>query len=215
MFVISGKDEVRMGNGEKVALGLGSFGRPLAPHPAGADCDQRLADLVAGAPGDVFDALLRSFFILPSTAMVRRDVLIAEGMFQTDFRNTDDYDLWLRLGRKGRFLLRKDPLTYYERQPTSISRNTLHTGENEIKIFTGLLASGLTPRQRRLASRRLARRYFERAYHLRSTDPAESWRCLRWSLRLRPSSVVTWKLLLANLWHHHRPHATPQQDAQG
>ncbi|MGC9293178.1 MAG: glycosyltransferase family 2 protein [Acidobacteriaceae bacterium] len=167
------------------------------------------------AEGDVFDALLRSFFILPSTAMVRREVLVAEGMFQTNFRNTDDYDLWLRLGRKGRFLLRNEPLTYYERQPTSLSHNTLRTGENEIAIFTGLLASDLTPRQRRLASRRLARRYFERAYHLRSTDPAESWRCLRRSLQLRPGSAVTWKLLLANLWRRHRQHATPQQNAQG
>ena len=49
----SGKDEVRMGNGEEVALGLGSFRRALAPDAAGADGDQRLANLIAGALGIV------------------------------------------------------------------------------------------------------------------------------------------------------------------
>ena len=47
----SGKDKVRMGNGKEVSLGLGSLGRALAPDAAGADGDERLFELVAGALG--------------------------------------------------------------------------------------------------------------------------------------------------------------------
>ena len=42
-----------MGDGQKVALGLGSLGRALAPNPAGTDGDLRLQQLVAGSPGVV------------------------------------------------------------------------------------------------------------------------------------------------------------------
>ena len=52
-FAKSGKDKVRMGNGEEVALGLGSLGRALAPDAAGADGNQRLFELIAGALGVV------------------------------------------------------------------------------------------------------------------------------------------------------------------
>ena len=53
LFAKCGKDEIRVGNGEKIALGLGSFGRSLAPDSAGADGDERLLGLVSAAPGVV------------------------------------------------------------------------------------------------------------------------------------------------------------------
>ena len=161
------------------------------------------------AEGNIFERLLQSFFILPSTAIVRRDALMAVGMFRTTFRNADDYDLWLKLSRRWRFLFLNEPLTFYERQPTSLSRNTIVTGESEIAIFTELLAGDLTSHQRTLASRRLARRYFERSYHLRSANPTESGHALRCSLKLWPWSLRTWKLGIANLWHSRRRSVIP------
>jgi hypothetical protein len=47
----SGEDEVGIGDGEEVALGLGAFVGALAPEASGADGDEGLADLVAGALG--------------------------------------------------------------------------------------------------------------------------------------------------------------------
>ena len=42
------KNEVRMGDGQEVSLGLAAFGRSLAPHAARAHRNERLADLVTG-----------------------------------------------------------------------------------------------------------------------------------------------------------------------
>ena len=51
LFAEGGEDEVGVGDGEEVALGLGALVGALAPDAAGADGDQGLADLVAGALG--------------------------------------------------------------------------------------------------------------------------------------------------------------------
>ena len=48
-----GEDEVGVGNGQEVALGLGALVGALAPETAGADGDLGLQDLVAGAAGSV------------------------------------------------------------------------------------------------------------------------------------------------------------------
>src|SRR6202046_2655308 len=53
LFTESGEDEVGVGDGEKVTLSLGALLGALAPDAAGADGDQRLADLVDGAFGVV------------------------------------------------------------------------------------------------------------------------------------------------------------------
>ncbi len=44
-----GEDEVGIGDGEEVALGLGALVGAFAPDAAGADGDERLANLIAGA----------------------------------------------------------------------------------------------------------------------------------------------------------------------
>jgi len=171
------------------------------------------------AEGNIFDRLLRSYFILPSTAMVRRDVLMAAGMFDVRRRRAEDYDLFLRLSPRCRFLLLNEPLAYYEQQPTSLTRNSLAMIEAQISIFeqlvTGELVGRLTPRQHRLASRKLAGLYYECSYHLRSVDRGKSWQALFRSLRLRPISTATWKLALGNAWHsggrtlHHSKKVAP------
>ena len=160
------------------------------------------------AEGDIFENLLRSYFILPSTTMVRRDVLIAAGMFDARRRRAEDYDLFLRLSRRWRFLLLNESLTYYEQQPTSLTRNSQAMIEAQISIFedllTGQLVGKLTPHQRAVASRRLARFHYESSYHLRSVHRGKSWQALLRSLQFRPGSAATWKLALANLWHECR-----------
>lgn len=152
--------------------------------------------------GDIFDNLLRAAFILPSTAMIHREFLIATGMFNVKRRYAEDYDFFLRASRRSRFLLLNEPLTYYDQQPTSMTRNTLAMVSSEVDLFedlvTGRLVGELTRSQLTAASTKLARRYYEGSYELRSKDPRKSWQWLRKSLRLRPGSLLTWKLLAAN-----------------
>ncbi len=177
-------------------------------HDAARPDGTRYLDGKGAAEGNIFEDLLRSYFILPSTAMVLRSAAIAAGMFDVRQRSVDDYDFFLRVSRKWRFLLLNEPLTYYEQQPTSLTRNSLAMIQGQISIFEDLIAGRLvgtlTPHQRAVASRRLARFYYESSYHLRSVHRGKSWQALRRSLHFRPGSAATWKLALANLWRECR-----------
>ena len=51
LFAEGGEDEVGVGDGKEVALGLGALVGAFAPDAAGADGDEGLANLVAGAAG--------------------------------------------------------------------------------------------------------------------------------------------------------------------
>ena len=57
--------------------------------------------LPAGKPADAFWPLLRSNFIPQMGAVARRDVLLKLGGYREDMRYAEDYDLWLRLARRG------------------------------------------------------------------------------------------------------------------
>ncbi|MCE5307561.1 MAG: glycosyltransferase family 2 protein [Acidobacteriales bacterium] len=45
----------------------------------------------------LYATLLRASFIIPSTTVVRRDAVVAAGLFDQSLRSCEDLDLWLRL----------------------------------------------------------------------------------------------------------------------
>jgi glycosyltransferase involved in cell wall biosynthesis len=55
-------------------------------------------------PLDLFWTLVRSNIIPQLATAVRRDVLLASGGYEESMRWAEDYDLWLRLSRKHRFV---------------------------------------------------------------------------------------------------------------
>jgi len=65
------------------------------------DDHERPLPQVVGGPAVPMDALyqrlLRANFIIPSTVVVRRDAIVAAGMFDATLRSCEDWDLWLRL----------------------------------------------------------------------------------------------------------------------
>ena len=58
-FAKCGKNEVRMGNGKEVALGLGALGRAFAPDAAGTDGDQRLLESGSRCPWGSLSGLMK------------------------------------------------------------------------------------------------------------------------------------------------------------
>ena len=54
-----GEDEVGVGDGEEIALGLGTLVGALAPDAAGADGNEGLSNLVAGSPWDRRSGLMK------------------------------------------------------------------------------------------------------------------------------------------------------------
>jgi glycosyltransferase involved in cell wall biosynthesis len=84
--------------------------RLAASHPSAAayycqaqtmdDHERRLPQVVGGpaVPAEaLYHRLLRANFIIPSTVVLRRDVVVAAGMFDATLRSCEDWDLWLRL----------------------------------------------------------------------------------------------------------------------
>jgi glycosyltransferase involved in cell wall biosynthesis len=58
-----------------------------------------------------------------STVLARRDALEAERGFSTEFRSAEDWDLWLRLARRGRVACSTAIATTYLVRPGSLSRD--------------------------------------------------------------------------------------------
>ncbi len=77
--------------------------------------------------GDVRDAILERNFVAFSTALVRRRALLAlrmedgTGPFDPGLPSCQDWDLWIRLSRKGEFLFLDKPLAGVAPSPDSIS----------------------------------------------------------------------------------------------
>jgi len=61
--------------------------------------------------------------ITPSSALVRRDAVIKDGGFREDIRACEDWEMWFRLQRLGKFEAVSDPLTDYYIYPKSLSSN--------------------------------------------------------------------------------------------
>lgn len=148
--------------------------------------------------GNVYERLLRSCFVLPSTAVIRRRLIVEAGLFSEEIRGTEDYDLWLRLARICPFAIVPECLVRYERQENSVSRNALAMAHSDAMIFRTLLRQDLTPAQRRLVEERLAQNLFDLAWHSRTDSPSRALMAAWCSVRLQPARLTAWRLLLAS-----------------
>lgn len=61
--------------------------------------------------------------ITPSTALVKREMVLQHGGFREDIRACEDWEMWVRLQRLGQFEAVSDPLTDYYVYPNSMSAN--------------------------------------------------------------------------------------------
>lgn len=149
------------------------------------------------ASGWIFDCLLDSMFVFPSTVLARRDALMTAGMFAESLRYVEDYDLWLRMAPEYQFHFVPDALTSYNRQESSLTKNIEAMSRAEISVLRSLLKKELTPKQRRSVRRRLARNLFSLSYELRRKDRSESLRTAWDCLLMNPAHAASWKLLAA------------------
>lgn len=72
--------------------------------------------------GDLRPYLLKSNFILRSSIMIPRNLLLDLGGSDENLRGDDDWDLWFRLGGKARFAYLEQPLALRHKGSDSMSR---------------------------------------------------------------------------------------------
>lgn len=143
-------------------------------------------------PERLFDALLTSCFIYPSTVMAHRGRLLEAGGFDESLPIVEDYDLWLRLAHRGQIDFLSRPAVTVRRHDEGISaRRKRQTAEGTIRVLQRVWRNmQLTGRQRLLLRRSLARSHTHLALFLRGAgEPREArkhfWRAIRWN-PLRP-----------------------------
>jgi glycosyltransferase involved in cell wall biosynthesis len=89
--------------------------------------------------GKEFESLLRQNFIHTSSAMVRRSALAESGLFDPMLINAQDWDLWIRMARIGKFGFIDEILSHY-RVHDSQTVGTLKYARNLVYSDQVLLA---------------------------------------------------------------------------
>ena len=117
--------------------------------------------------GYVFDRLLLSGFILPSTVLMRRTCFEQSGMFDESMRSHEDIDLWLRICRKWKAVLVPKALTHRRQGLSNMTANHDLRTRYDIRLFEKALAlPGLSTGQRATINQRLGEAYFSRGQFL-------------------------------------------------
>lgn len=94
----------------------------------GRDLPQQ-PDAVVLPPAEMYAALLRSNFLVPSTILMRRTAAVDAGLFDPQFRRLQDWELWLRmLGQGRRFTGSAQRLVRYRVHDASLSADP-HGGQ--------------------------------------------------------------------------------------
>ena len=150
---------------------------------------------------DLWPALRYRQPILPSTCVVRRSALEAEGGFKRVARRyfPEDWDLWFRLIRRysaSSFQEIGQVLTMYRWWENNASKNFMPMADAKLELLDHLLLEDLHGIRKTLWKRRFeARTYFDLAIGLRDANNERYWEyaiesMLRWPLWGR---IVPWR----------------------
>ncbi|AEA33978.1 glycosyltransferase family 2 protein [Hippea maritima] len=83
--------------------------------------------------------IVRGSFIDPSTVVVKKDAIVKTGLFDESLSTTEDWDMWLRMSRKGNFAYIDEKLVY--------KRIRVHVGipmksaKNDVFVMDKLLST--------------------------------------------------------------------------
>ncbi len=116
---------------------------------------------------DPLARLLRGNFVLTSTVLARREAVLRAGEFAEELRRCEDYDLWLRVAREGRFVFVDEVLARYRVDPGALSGDADRMLEAEVGVLREAIAGRRTrlPEElEALARERIARLWLEAGY---------------------------------------------------
>jgi glycosyltransferase involved in cell wall biosynthesis len=177
------------------------------------------------AEGYVFDRLIKSGFILPSTVLLRRTCLDEVGMFNEAMRSHEDIELWFRICQKWKVAVIRKPLVHRRQGSQNMTSDPRLRAEYIVELFErALTLPRLTPQQHREMIRRLGESYLERGYfyftkgrmHECRKSMIQSLRCNCWNRRvwrcyalsLLPERTVNF---MKNCREYMRNHGLPER----
>lgn len=124
-------------------------GLPAAHFDQFRHLDELVMDRPLDHPLEVL--IPRNFVGTCSNVMVRRSVLEQTGLFDPRFRQSEDFDLWLRCAAVTRFLVLSEVLLDKNKHETNLTNNFVETLEYHDQVLTALLTSPLIAARPQLA----------------------------------------------------------------
>ncbi|MCK5580787.1 MAG: glycosyltransferase [Candidatus Omnitrophica bacterium] len=116
--------------------------------------------------GHIFINLLKECFFIPSSVVIRKEILDQVGGFDENIRYTEDADLWLRIAKHHQIGLIKEPLVKWRIHQGNTSKDIKSGTENMIKVFEKqFFSSDINAEAKKILRKRLAEKYFDLGYH--------------------------------------------------
>lgn len=150
--------------------------------------------------GYVFNEVIQDYFILTSSAMIRRSCLDETGLFDESLEMTEDRDLWLRIGYRWKIVVVHKPLVIKRNRPGSLSSNPTLAAASRVKVFEKALQRfpDLSSRSRQLLRTQMAADFWDLGYHhfnqLSLKEARKNFLC---SLENNWRSAKAWVFLIA------------------
>jgi glycosyltransferase involved in cell wall biosynthesis len=147
--------------------------------------------------------------LITSGVLVRRELVLAVGLFDESLRNAQDLDLWLRLARHGaRLAYQRRALLSYRTRSNSLSGDAINSHQRELRVFDKIEQSyEFTPAEREevaavIRSRRALLKYELGKLYLAPGDFALARESFANSHRLEPALKPQLALWLTRLVPH-------------
>lgn len=157
----------------------------------------RVPDVYFGQPTE---ALLEVNFILTSSVLVRRELLVATGGFDEGMSHAEDVDYWIRLSRRAPAVATARSLVRYQHRAGGLTRQVVARLQGNARLYERLAGDpDLAPALRVRARRRAALSWLKLARTaLREQDSAQTRRYLvhAWHGGRRPAVLAAWGLSL-------------------
>jgi cellulose synthase/poly-beta-1,6-N-acetylglucosamine synthase-like glycosyltransferase len=149
--------------------------------------------------GLVQDWLFRGNFINTSSVLVRREALLEAGGFDETLVTEEDYDCWLKIARRWKFLYLDVPLVAFRRRPGQLTAPerievVIRNVRTVVERAAGEMEGSIDPDVRR--SRLSGVRRQLAVACLRNGKTAEARTLLRQSLKTWPPNVLSLILLV-------------------
>ena len=143
------------------------------------------------ANGDVYaEMLVWDIVSGGSVALVRRDALLAVGPFDETLHIREDWDMWIRLARRGPFVTVPRVLVGYTRSPASSSRDYRRLADEGERVLAKVARDDPTVDARRLRFCRARDLFATASFCAVDGRVGLAWRYLVQSLAVTPAPLL-------------------------
>jgi glycosyltransferase involved in cell wall biosynthesis len=141
--------------------------------------------------------------VITSSVLARRSSIVAVGCFDESFRNSQDFDLWLQLAKRGaRMTYQKRVLVHRRIYEGSLASNPVKSLEGEIKVLEKAKEKGdLTAKERAVLLRILdLRRATAEVFRGKQRLSSGEFNSALNDFNLANNYFQSWKLRVVMLW---------------